>query len=161
MKHIFSFLIAICCFSFVFSNTYTVTTTADTGAGSLRQAITNANSSFSGGHTICFDIPFTDSGYDSASGTFTIHLQSELPYFLIVNNITIDGTSQAANKGNTNPLGPEVVLTCDSYAGTDYVGNDRLKAYNRETTLTIMNDYTETSGGTQLRVQTMEITYAQ
>ncbi|MBR0073292.1 MAG: right-handed parallel beta-helix repeat-containing protein, partial [Bacteroidales bacterium] len=114
MKHIFSFLIAICCFSFVFSNTYTVTTTADTGAGSLRQAITNANSSFSGGHTICFDIPFTDSGYDSASGTFTIHLQSELPYFLIVNNITIDGTSQAANKGNTNPLGPEVVLTCDT-----------------------------------------------
>lgn len=55
----------------------------------------------------------------------------------------------------------KVVLTCDSYAGTDYVGNDRLKAYNRETTLTIMNDYTETSGGTQLRVQTMEITYAQ
>ncbi len=114
MKHIFSFLIAICCFSFVFSNTYTVTTTADTGAGSLRQAITNANASFGGNHTISFNIPFTDAGYDSASGTFTIHLQSELPYFLIVNNITIDGTSQTTNKGNTNPLGPEVVLTCDT-----------------------------------------------
>ncbi|MBQ6032643.1 MAG: OB-fold nucleic acid binding domain-containing protein [Prevotella sp.] len=55
----------------------------------------------------------------------------------------------------------KVVLTCDSYAGTDYVGNDRLKAYNRETTLTIMNDHTDVSGGLQLRVQTMEITYAQ
>ncbi len=55
----------------------------------------------------------------------------------------------------------KVVLTCDSNAGTDYVGNDRLKAYNKENTLTIMNDHTEVSGGTQLRVQTMEITYAQ
>ena len=67
MKHIFSFLIAICSFSFVFSNTYTVTTTADTGAGSLRQAITNANASFGGNHTISFNIPFTDAGYDSAA----------------------------------------------------------------------------------------------
>lgn len=55
----------------------------------------------------------------------------------------------------------KVVLTCDSEGGTDYVGNDRLKAYNKETTLTIMNDHTDVSGGVQLRIQTMEITYAE
>ena len=93
---------------------YTVTCTADTGAGSLRQAITDANSSFGGGHTISFDIPLTDPSYDSLTGTFVIHLRSELPYFLITGNITIDGTTQATSRGNTNPLGPEVVVTCDT-----------------------------------------------
>lgn len=114
MKKFFPFLMALCCCASLFSNTYTVTTTADSGTGSLRQAITNANSGFAGGHTISFDIPLTDAGYDSVSGTFTIHLQSELPYFLLAGNITIDGTSQATNKGNTNPLGPEIVITCDT-----------------------------------------------
>jgi len=45
--------------------TFTVTTTADSGAGSLRQAITDANSS-AGPHTIQFAIP--------GSGVHTISL---------------------------------------------------------------------------------------
>ena len=93
---------------------YVVTNTNDSGAGSLRQAITDANSGFIGNHTISFNIPFSDSGYDSVAGTFTIHLQSELPYFLLAGNITIDGTTQATAQGNTNPFGPEIVIDCDT-----------------------------------------------
>jgi len=37
------------------ATTYTVTTTADTGVGSLRQAITDANNA-AGPHTIAFNI---------------------------------------------------------------------------------------------------------
>ena len=88
------------------ATTYTVTNTNDSGAGSLRQAMTDAIGSYIGNHTINFNIPTTDAGYDAASGTFTIHLQSELPYLLIAGNITIDGTTQP----NTNPDGPEIVL---------------------------------------------------
>lgn len=92
------------------ANTYTVTHTGDSGAGSLRQAMTDATNGYVGHHTINFNIPLTDSGYDATTGTFTIHLQSELPYLLVAGDITIDGTSQSANQGNTNPLGPEIVL---------------------------------------------------
>ena len=92
------------------ANTFTVTNTNDSGAGSLRQAMTDATSNYIGNHTIQFNIPLTDAGYDATTGTFTIHLQSELPYLLIASNITIDGTTQTANQGNTNPNGPEIVL---------------------------------------------------
>lgn len=90
----------------LYATTYTVTNTNDSGAGSLRQAMTDATGNYIGNHTINFNIPQTDAGYDAASGTFTIHLQSELPYLTIAGNITIDGTTQP----NTNPDGPEIVL---------------------------------------------------
>lgn len=90
----------------MYAATYTVTNTNDSGAGSLRQAMTDATGSYIGNHTINFNIPQTDAGYDATSGTFTIHLQSELPYLLMAGNITIDGTTQP----NTNPNGPEIVL---------------------------------------------------
>ena len=92
------------------ANTYTVTNCNDSGAGSLRQAMTDATSGYTGNHTISFNIPTTDAGYDASSGTFTIHLLSELPYLLIGGHITIDATTQATNVGNTNPDGPEIVL---------------------------------------------------
>ena len=101
------FFIAIALFlNSLYAATYTVTNTNDSGAGSLRQAMTDATGSYIGNHTINFNIPTTDAGYDASSGTFTIHLQSELPYLLIAGNITIDGTTQP----NTNPNGPEIVL---------------------------------------------------
>jgi len=63
--------------------TYTVTTVADSGAGSLRQAILNANGN-SGLDTIAFNI--------SGTGPFTITPASALP--TITDPVIIDGTTQ-------------------------------------------------------------------
>jgi len=92
------------------SATYTVTNTNDNGEGSLRQAMTQATSNFMGGSNIVFDIPLSDPNYNASDGTFTIHPLSELPYLLIGGNNVIDATTQAANHGDTNPYGPEIVI---------------------------------------------------
>jgi uncharacterized repeat protein (TIGR01451 family) len=64
--------------------TFTVTTTADSGAGSLRQAITDVNAAGTG-NTIAFAIP--------GAGPFTIAPASVLPQ-IAVNDTTIDGCTQ-------------------------------------------------------------------
>ena len=71
--------------------TYTVTTTADSGAGSLRQAITDANGS--PGHD---DIAFNITG----SGVHTIAPATALP--TITDQVTIDGYTQPGASANTN-----------------------------------------------------------
>ena len=68
------------------------------------------------------------------------------------NILAITGSSKAIAK---------VVLNCDAYNGTDYVGNSTLYGTASGNTLTVVNDHTATSGGVQLRVKTIEITYAQ
>lgn len=103
-------LVAIALSCTAYASTFTVINTYDSGAGSLRQAITDATTGYTGNHSINFNIPITDPGYDVATGTFTIHLLSELPYLLIGGNITIDATTQTANVGNTNAAGPEIVI---------------------------------------------------
>lgn len=66
------------------------------------------------------------------------------------NTITISGKAVA-----------KVVMTCDSYNGTAYTGNSTLYASASGTTFTICNEHSEAKGGEQLRVQAIEITYAQ
>ena len=66
------------------------------------------------------------------------------------NTITISGKAVA-----------KVVMTCDSYNGTAYTGNSTLYASANGTTFTICNEHSEAKGGEQLRVQAIEITYAQ
>ena len=68
-------------------STFTVSNTADTGVGSLRQAIISANKA-TGASTINFSI---------GSGSQTISLKSALP--TITTNVTIDGTSQPGYAG--------------------------------------------------------------
>src|SRR5271157_4317924 len=85
---------------------YVVTNTSDSGPGSLRQAIVEANENDSVPETISFNIATTDPGY--ANGVFTIQPLSQLP--VLIQNITIDGTTQSAFTGNTNPYGPVIVL---------------------------------------------------
>ncbi|MGO9913133.1 MAG: beta strand repeat-containing protein, partial [Isosphaeraceae bacterium] len=85
---------------------YLVTNTNDSGSGSLRQAILSADANDSVANTIVFNIPETDPGY--ANGVFTIQPLSQLP--VLGQNITIDGTTQTAFTGNTNPYGPVIVL---------------------------------------------------
>ncbi|MBU1720660.1 MAG: right-handed parallel beta-helix repeat-containing protein [Bacteroidetes bacterium] len=92
--------------------TYTVTTTSDSGAGSLREAMTNTNSAY-GADVINFNIPNTDPGYDSVTGTWKITITTSLPY-LYMGGVTIDGASQTVNQGNTNLVGPEIVIEGNS-----------------------------------------------
>jgi trimeric autotransporter adhesin len=88
--------------------TIMVTNTNDSGAGSLRQAITNANAlvNTSGVDRIEFAIPTTDPGYNASTGVFRINITSVLPH--ITDGVVIDGESQAINIGNTNAgfMGP-------------------------------------------------------
>ena len=66
-----------------------MTTTADSGPGSLRQAILDSNAAIGGTNTIDFDIP--------GSGVQTIVPQSALP--AITNPVLIDGESQPGYAG--------------------------------------------------------------
>ena len=74
--------------------TFTVTNIDDSGAGSLRQAILDANGS-PGFDVIAFNIP--------GSGVHTIGLASGLP--AITEWVTIDGYTQPGSSPNTNPTG--------------------------------------------------------
>ncbi len=71
---------------------FTVTTTADSGVGSLRQAILDANGN-AGDDTIAFGIP--------GGGVHTIAPASALP--TITDAVTIDGYTQPGSSANTNP----------------------------------------------------------
>src|SRR5881397_223402 len=81
------------------ADTFNVTNTNDSGPGSLRQAILDANASAAIPHTILFNIPTADPGF--AGGVFTIQPVSQLPE--IKRSTTIDGASQTAFTGDTNP----------------------------------------------------------
>ena len=74
--------------------TFTVTNTADSGAGSLRQAIDDANAA-AGADTIAFNIP--------GAGVHTITPLSLLP--IIGTPLTIDGYTQPGSTANTNATG--------------------------------------------------------
>jgi parallel beta-helix repeat protein len=89
--------------------TYTVTTTADSGAGSLRHAITDANGSV-GGDLIQFAIPTSDPGYRTTGGGsyWVIQLASELPA-LTGGAITIQGPA-ASDAPATSWPHPRIVL---------------------------------------------------
>jgi gliding motility-associated-like protein len=68
--------------------TYTVTNTSNSGSGSLRQAITDANNNY-GADSIKFKI--------SGSGPYIISITSALP--AIEDQVVIDGTSQSGYSG--------------------------------------------------------------
>jgi cell shape-determining protein MreC len=72
--------------------TYTVTNTNDSGAGSLRAAITSANSNV-GTDTINFNISSGTAGTGNDAGAYVITLASGLP--TITEAVTIDASTQA------------------------------------------------------------------
>ena len=78
--------------SFASGATFTVTNTNDSGAGSLRQAMTDANGN-AGDDTIAFNVP--------GSGVHTIAPASALPD--ITEAVTIDGYTQPGSAPNSNP----------------------------------------------------------
>ena len=75
-----------------------VTTTADSGPGSLRDAITRADASTSTNQLeIDYNIPKTDPGYNSATGLYTIKLASALPN--ITHPVFLNGASEPGFAG--------------------------------------------------------------
>ena len=101
--------------------TFTVTNTSDSGAGSLRQAILDANAN-AGADTIQFNV----SGAGCSGGVCTIAPQSALHWF--TSPVTIDGYTQTGASPNTNASGAinaalKIVLTgIDDPDGDDDIG---------------------------------------
>ena len=96
--------------------TFNVTNTNDSGAGSLRQALTDANGA-AGLDTIAFNV--SGAGCDG-SGVCTIALDSALP--VISSPVTIDGYTQSGASPNTNPTGPlNTVLRIVVQPGPNFV----------------------------------------
>jgi hypothetical protein len=81
------------------ATTFTVTNTSDSGPGSLRQAIVDANAN-AGADTIAFNIP--------GAGVHTITPASALPS--ITDAVVIDGYTQPGSSVNTLPDGENAVL---------------------------------------------------
>jgi len=106
-----AFLLLFTLSAVAYPGTFSVTNTGDTGAGTLRQAIIDAEAEFNAEgnpDTIVFNIPDTDPGYNSGTGVWTITPASDLPD--LGYRLVIDGTSQTANQGDTNPKGPEIEI---------------------------------------------------
>jgi hypothetical protein len=91
---------------------YLVTNTADSGLGSLRQAIVDADTlgygTVAAPDVIAFDIPATDPGYNSTTGAFTIQPHSALP--AITDTLILDGYTQPGASPNTLAIGDNAVL---------------------------------------------------
>ncbi len=85
----------------------TVTTTADSGLGSLRNCINYANSN--PGITIRFDIATAANRSAGADDWWAISPTSPLPA-VTADNIDIDATTQTSNQGDTNSAGPEIEI---------------------------------------------------
>src|SRR5229473_5370849 len=83
--------------------TFTVNNTLDSGLGSLRQAILDANASPDMGNTIQFAIP--------GGGVHTINLLSSLP--TISRPVVIDGYTQPGASANTRDVGDDAVLSVE------------------------------------------------
>lgn len=77
------------------------------GVVSLREAILAANNT-AGPQVIAFNIPTSDPGFNET--VFTIKPQSTGLPALQQSGTIIDGTTQTLFSGDTNPLGPEIVL---------------------------------------------------
>jgi hypothetical protein len=102
-----------------------VTTVADSGPGSLRQAILDSNAAIGGSNTIDFTIP--------GQGAHTIDLASPLPP--IDNTVLIDGTSQPGYEGaplieiaQANPASPAGLTITESNLTVSGLGLGRMNS---------------------------------
>jgi hypothetical protein len=89
------------------SSVLVVSTTSDSGPGSLRQEILDADAG--PGSTIVFNIPESDPGFNAVGGWYSIAPLTPLP-IVTGNGTTIDGSTQTVFTGDTNPAGPEIFL---------------------------------------------------
>ena len=88
--------------------TFLVTNTRESGPGSYAAAVQACNAA--GGHAdIRFDLQRSDAGFDPSTGTWRIRL-TDTPPDIKAPDVAVDGWSQTALRGDTNPRGPEIVL---------------------------------------------------
>jgi parallel beta-helix repeat protein len=93
--------------------TFTVTNTADSGAGSLRDAINQVNAG-AGNDTIAFNIP--------GAGVHRIQPLTDLPA-IVQPNTLVDGYTQPGTSVNTDPLATNAVLLIE-INGSNYTVGD-------------------------------------
>lgn len=108
----------------------TVNTTADAGAGSLRQAIIDATAN-AAANIVTFNVPTTDSGYNAAENRFTINLLSSLPDLplapLTINNNQPQGmTVRGNNSFRIFTLVDSAVVTMNNLTISNGFSNDGL-----------------------------------
>ena len=87
---------------------YAVDNVLDSGPGSLRQVLEDANAECDRDRVPC-KIDFAISDTVGESGWFTLRPLSPLPP-LLANDLTIDGATQTRLTGNTNRFGPVIEL---------------------------------------------------
>jgi hypothetical protein len=109
------------------------------GAISLRESILASNTmTITGGLTIRFNIPLSDSGYNASAGTWTITMGAKALPPLTHGNLLIDGASQPGDLSR-----PRVVL--DGFNVTEEPGLSNgitiSSGYNIVRGLTLMNFY--------------------
>lgn len=118
----------------------TVTTTADSGDGSLRACIDNLNTN------ITFSIPTSDSGYQTNGSNHWWRITLASTLTITTNGATIDGTTQTTNVGDTNILGPEIEITY----GSNAVDGLTIKSNNNTVRGFIINGFS--LGGAGIRI---------
>ena len=122
MKRFGALLLGLCLASAAGAATFTVTNTNDSGPGSLRQAITDANDN-AGADTIAFAIPGADPGCDG-SGVCTIAPTLPLPG--LSDAVTIDGYTQTGASPNTNAEGAIDAVLKIVLSGANLTGSNGL-----------------------------------
>jgi Concanavalin A-like lectin/glucanases superfamily/Calx-beta domain/Right handed beta helix region/Domain of unknown function DUF11/Domain of unknown function (DUF4214) len=97
------------------ASTLSVTNTNDSGAGSLRQAILDANNSVGVPDTIGFNIPGSDTNCNVTTHVCTISPAFSSPLPAITDPVTIDGYTQPFSSVNTGAFGAadNAVLTIE------------------------------------------------
>ncbi len=120
---------------------FIVTTTADSGTGSLREAI-NGSTQTQGPSSITFNIPTTDPNYNSATGVFTITPIGVLNGYNNVTNaepmlggpaVTLDAYTQPGASPNTLANGDNAVLRIRIDGAQGGVGSVGLQTFSGTT----------------------------
>ena len=91
----------------IYPRKFVVTSTEDSGAGSLREAISEANARCEMGVPCWIEFAIRETA--EPGGWFRIRPFTPLPA-IIAPNLVIDARTQTAFGGDTNPLGPEIFL---------------------------------------------------
>lgn len=123
---------------------YTSTVTCDLSSYGWDNAADPELVTLSDGTTIAFAQENGNNAPKYYTGTKGVRMYA-------LNSMTVTGSKKIA----------KIVITCDSYNGEYYVGNDQLYTDITGNVWKMINDYTSSSGGTQVRVQKLEITYAE
>lgn len=96
--------------------TYTVTSTATSGPGSLADALVQPLAGANGKLYIRYAVPQTDPGYNATTGQFTLSPTANLP--AVQRGVFIDGLSQTGS----SPYAPSIVLNGSAITTTPTTG---------------------------------------